>query len=205
MKSVLITAFEPYDVWTSNASWLALMELVRERPNEPRIVTRRYPVDFQAVQERLAADLDGDYDLALHLGQAPGAGVLKLEAFGLNVGGRIGQHPDEFAPLALDGPAAYRSQAPLARWAAQLRAAGIPAAVSHHAGTYLCNATLYWTHYLAERRNLRTQAAFLHLPLDPSQVLGQTRDLPSLPAATVAAALRLILADFVSDAPPSLT
>jgi pyroglutamyl-peptidase len=205
MKSVLITAFEPYDVWTSNASWLALMVLVRERPNEPRIVTRRYPVDFQAVQERLAADLDGEYDLALHLGQAPGTGLIKLEAFGVNVGGRIGQHPDEFAPLSLDGPAAYRSQAPLARWAAQLRAAGIPAAMSHHAGTYLCNATLYWTHYLAERRNLRTQAAFLHLPLDPSQVLGQTRDLPSLPAATVAAALRLILADVVSDAPPSLT
>ncbi len=204
MKSVLITAFEPYDVWTSNSSWLALMELVRERPAEPRIVTRRYPVDFQAVQERLAADLDGDYDLALHLGQAPGTGLIKLEAFGVNVGGRIGQHPDEFAPLSLAGPAAYRSQAPLARWAGQLRSAGIPAAVSHHAGTYLCNATLYWTHHLAERRGLRTQSAFLHLPLDPSQVIGQTRDLPSLPAATVAAALRLILADVVSGAPPSL-
>jgi pyroglutamyl-peptidase len=205
MKSVLITAFEPYDVWTSNASWLALVELVRERPDEPRIVTRRYPVDFQAVKERLAADLEADYDLALHLGQAPGAGQIKLEAFGVNMGGQLGQHPDDFAPLSIDGPAAYRSQAPLARWAAQLRAAGIPAGVSHHAGAYLCNATLYWAHYLVERRGLRTVPAFVHLPLDTSQVIGQRRDLPSLPASAAAEALRIILADFArGEEPPSL-
>jgi pyroglutamyl-peptidase len=205
MKSVLITAFEPYDVWSSNASWLALIELVRRRPLSPRITTRRYPVDFQAVKERLATDLEADYDLTLHLGQAPGSGQIRLEAFGVNVGGQNGQRPDEFAPLSADGPAAFRSQAPLARWAARIRAAGIPVGVSHHAGTYLCNATLYWTHYLAEQRGLRTTAAFVHLPLDPSQVIDQQRDLPSLPAATAAEALRIILADLVdADGPPAL-
>jgi len=198
MKSVLITAFEPYDVWTSNASWLALMALLQERPEQPRIVTRRYPVDFSQVKEKLAADLEADYDLALHLGQAPGAGQIRLEAFGVNVGGQIGQHPDTFSPLSVDGPAAFRSRAPLARWAEQLRAVGIPAGVSYHAGTYLCNATLYWTHYLVARRRLKTVAAFVHLPLETSQVLGQARDLASLPAETMATALRIMLADFAN-------
>jgi pyroglutamyl-peptidase len=205
MRSVLITAFEPYDEWRSNASWLALVELVRDLPQTPRITTRRYPVDFQAVKERLAADLEAGYELALHLGQAPGSAAIRLEAFALNVGGRLGQPADGFAPLSADGPAAYRSQAPLVDWAARLRAAGIPAGISHHAGTYLCNATLYWTHYLAERRGLRTQAAFIHLPLDPAQVIEHGRDLPSLPAATAAEALRIILAEVAAQgSPPAL-
>jgi pyroglutamyl-peptidase len=203
MRSVLITAFEPYDEWRSNASWLALVELVRDLPQAPRVTTRRYPVDFQAVKERLAVDLEAQYDLALHLGQAPGSAAIRLETFALNVGGCLGQLADGFAPLSVDGPAAYRSQAPLADWAARLRAAGIPAGVSHHAGTYLCNATLYWTHYLAERRRLRTQAAFVHLPLDPVQVIEHGRDLPSLPAATAAEAVRIILAASCGDGSPA--
>ncbi|HVX59081.1 MAG TPA: hypothetical protein VHC19_00720 [Pirellulales bacterium] len=56
MTSVLITAFEPYDRWQANSSWLCLMELTRDRPTQPAITTRRYPVDFQAAKERLAQD-----------------------------------------------------------------------------------------------------------------------------------------------------
>ena len=48
MASVLITAFEPYDRWEANSSWLALVELTKDLPSEPRITTRRYPVDFAA-------------------------------------------------------------------------------------------------------------------------------------------------------------
>ena len=86
MKTVLLTAFEPYDQWATNASWLALVELARDLPERPRIVTRRYPVDFALLRERLAADLQGNYDYALHLGQAPGTSRLRLEAVGLNFG-----------------------------------------------------------------------------------------------------------------------
>jgi pyroglutamyl-peptidase len=74
---------------------------------------------------------------------------------------------------------------PLADWATKLRGAGIPAQVSYHAGTYLCNATLYYSHYLIERMKLTTRAAFLHLPLDVANAaLGE--NLASLPAATCA-------------------
>jgi pyroglutamyl-peptidase len=95
--------------------------------------------------------------------------------------------------LVEDGPVAYRSQLPLAVWAQKLRQAGIPAQVSYHAGTFLCNATLYLSHYLAEQQGLHTRSAFVHLPLDTSQVLSDRQDLPSLPAAMTGSALRLIL------------
>lgn len=198
MPTVLVTAFEPYDRWTQNASWLALVELTRSLPSEPRLVTRRYPVDFQRARERLEKDLDGDFDFAIHLGQAPGSTRVRLEAVGLNVGGSSHGNPDALATLVPDGPLGYRSPLPLPSWAQQLRSAGIPAQVSFHAGTYLCNAILYLSLHLAQRRGLRTQSAFIHLPLDTSQVIDEQCETASLPAARSAEAIRIILADLAN-------
>jgi pyroglutamyl-peptidase len=193
MPKVLLTAFEPYDIWKENASWLALVELTKDMPPGIDITTRRYPVDFAAVKERLAADLAAVYDYAIHLGQAPGSAVVQLEQFGINVGGHSSQQRHEHRPLASDGPAAYRSALPLAQWVPLLRGAGIPAVLSYYAGTYLCNATLYWTHYLTERSGWRTQAAFVHLPLATSQVAAEQQALASLSTDMAARAVRLIL------------
>lgn len=193
MASVLITAFEPYDRWKANASWLALVLLTHDLPTEPAVTTRLYPVDFAAVKQRLADDLAAQYDYAIHLGQAPGSSHVRLEALGINIGGSSSQSPDQYRPLADDGPVAYRSPLPLGDWAVKLRRAGIPAQVSYHAGTYLCNATLYWTCYLAEHLSLSTQAVFIHLPLDVSQVVNEPQGTPSLPAGISAQAIRLIL------------
>lgn len=200
MPTLLITAFEPYDVWKVNASWLTLVEFTCSLPDSPKIVTRLYPVDFATMKKRLAADLAANYDYALHLGQAPGSARIRLEAIGLNVAGATGQSPEQFEPLANDGPLAYRSGLPLAAWALKLRAAGIPAQVSYHAGTYLCNGMLYYSCYLAERLGLRTRAAFVHLPLAPSQTLEQTQDVASMPVSTSAKALRLMVEDLADGA-----
>jgi pyroglutamyl-peptidase len=193
MTTVLITAFEPYDRWDQNSSWLALLELTKSLPATPKIVTRRYPVDFEKARGRLQEDLAADYDYALLLGQAPGISRIHLEQIGVNVGGHSKQLPDQFRPIVEDGPVAYRSRLPLAEWSANVRELGIPCQVSYHAGTFLCNALLYLAHYLAERESLRTQAAFIHLPLAPVQVLGQRSDTPTLPSVTCAAALQQIL------------
>ena len=61
MLNVLITAFEPYDRWQQNASWLSVVELTRSLPEQPKIVTRLYPVDFEKARQRLAADLEANY------------------------------------------------------------------------------------------------------------------------------------------------
>jgi pyroglutamyl-peptidase len=194
VPSILITAFEPYGPWQSNSSWLCLQELTRDLPATP-IVTRRYPVDFVAARQRLEADLERDFDVALHLGQAPGSSRIHLETFAINAAADANEPAENCRPLCADGPAAYRSALPLARWSGLLREAGIPAALSMHAGTYLCNATLYWTHYVAQRRGLKTQAAFIHLPLETSQVVSAAIEKPSMAASMTAQALRLILDD----------
>jgi pyroglutamyl-peptidase len=208
MPTVLLTAFEPYDRWPENSSWLTLIELTRELnrevtsdlPSGLKIVTRRYPVDFDTAQRRLSDDLAANFDYALHLGQAPGIGRIHLESIGINVGGHSTQTPNQYQPLVPDGPAAYQSMLPLADWAGQICELGIPCQVSYHAGTYLCNALLYLTHHIAATRNLKTQAAFIHLPLAPEQVLRDRQDWPSLSTAVCAQAVRVILSALSGNA-----
>ena len=48
---------------------------------------------------------------------------------------------------------------------------------------------------MAEQQQLDVKATFIHLPLDVSQAAGQPRDIPSLPAAVSAAAIRLVLSE----------
>lgn len=201
MPRIFISAFEPYGGWNENSSWLALVEFTKQLGSDAQVTTRLYPVDFDTVADRLRKDLASDYDFALHLGQAPGTSSVKLEAIGLNVGGRSEQLPEEFRQLVEDGPVAYRSALPLADWACLLRGEGIPATVSYYAGSYLCNATLYMSHFFAETMKLKTRSAFIHLPLDVSQTLEQREELPAMPAATAGRALQLVVNQLIKCEP----
>lgn len=201
MPRIFITAFEPYGGWRENSSWLALVEFTKQLSADTRVTTRLYPVDFKAVEQRLRKDLEDDYDFALHLGQAPGSACIKLEAIGLNVGGRSEQRAEEFRRLVEDGPVAYRSALPLSEWSSLLRAEGIPTTVSYHAGSYLCNATLYLSHFFAESMKLKTQSAFIHLPLDYSQTLQQTKELPAISSTMAARALHLVVNQLIKREP----
>jgi pyroglutamyl-peptidase len=192
MTSVLITAFRPYGPWRANASWLTLVEMTRDLPPEPHITTRLYPVDFSAMREQLEEDLEEYFDVILHLGQAPGAAEIRLEAIGLNLGEDPDGESDGYFELAEDGPLAYRSELPLLAWARELREAGLPAVVSHHAGLYVCNAAHYLTHHIVAQKGLSTRAGFIHVPLDPAQLEGDDQT-PSLPAIVSSSALKLIL------------
>mgnify|MGYP001814871514 FL=1 len=186
MTRVLLTAFEPYDRWPENSSWLALVDLTRWYDGGAELTTRRYPVDLAAMSERLRKDLQNDYDLALHLGQSPGSTLIKLESIGLNV-------RSDGSPLIPEAPAAYRSGLPLDRCHRSLVAAGIPSEVSHHAGTYLCNAELFLSQHYAKAFGLRTQSAFVHVPLSPSQAASDSARLASMSTPMSAAAIALIV------------
>ncbi|MCA9148348.1 MAG: pyroglutamyl-peptidase I [Planctomycetales bacterium] len=193
MNRVLLTAFEPYGPWQTNASWLTLVEMTRELPAQPAITTRLYPVDFDAVLDRLSTDLVGDYDYVILTGQAPGRTRLELETVSLNLATVTGDRDEVPRPLIVEGPLAYASDLPAESTCQLLRQAGIPAATSRHAGTYLCNAALYYALHLITARNLRTRAMFVHLPLDPAQAALQAEPIPSQSIELSAKALRLIL------------
>lgn len=193
MKRVLITAFEPFDRWPENSSQLCLEALRRELDAAYDATYRVYPVDFAKVRKLLAADLARGFDVALHLGQAGGRREVCLEAFALNIGGEIGQRPETFRPIERGGPGCYRASLPLQEMMRRARAAHLPVAASFHAGTYLCNATYYWSQHLCRRLRLGTRSLFVHLPFTPEQAVRETPPSHGLPPATTARAVRLVL------------
>src|SRR5262245_20545381 len=99
---VLITAFEPYDGWQSNARWLALVELTKQLPTEPKVTTRLYPVDFDRVRAKLEDDLRAGFDVAIHLGQAPGIAAVHLEMMAINIRRELQSTSDIDPPLSED-------------------------------------------------------------------------------------------------------
>jgi pyroglutamyl-peptidase len=183
---VLITAFEPYDRWPENSSWLALADLTRWYDGTAEIKTRRYPVDLTRMSESLRKDLQANFDLAIHLGQSPGSTLIKLEAVGLNV-------RSDGSPLILDAPEAYRSPLQLVRCHESLIDAGIPSEISHHAGTYLCNAALYLSQHYASSFGLRTRSLFVHIPLSPAQAAHDKGRLASMSTPMASAAVAIIV------------
>ena len=200
---LLLKAFEPYAHWTNNSSWMVLTELLKDLPPGKSLVTRRYPVDLIALQDRLAKDLSRDFDAILHLGQSPGASSIKLEAIAVNAAGCVDDRGDELDEIVPSGPVAYRSNMPLQRWAALLREQNIPTVISYHAGTFLCNATMYLSNHQLQHRLAKSTTSgsakcligFVHLPLATEQVAQRGHSLASLPLNTLVRAVQLLLDD----------
>jgi pyroglutamyl-peptidase len=147
------------------------------------------------------------------LGLALGAPVLKLETTAINrlsftVPDNRGARPTDGRPIEPDGPAARLATWPAHELAAALLDAGLPAIVSHFAGTHICNATLYTALGAMQEHGLDGPVGFLHLPCLPGQVAaflkdappqGETaplrpRDLPSMSQADQERALEILLA-----------
>lgn len=196
---ILLTAFEPYEQWAENSSWLTLIELLKDHPTRHELVTRRYPVDLPRLREQLYTDLQRGFDAVLHLGQCPGSPAIKLESLAINFAGRVEHCGDELKAILEHAPLAYRSLLPLGRWAELLRGSSIPTAVSYHAGTFLCNATMFLSLHYGQTLKHGERVGFVHLPLATQQVAHSATALPSLPVPILASAVRMLLEDLVSD------
>lgn len=175
MARVLLTAFAPFAHWEENSSWLALQSLALEFPESVDITTRRYPVEYASARQQLERDLENPYDYSIHLGQSARASHLEIETIAINVAEIIVDGRRKHQTLCADGPTAYQTGLPADELCDLVNEEGVPCRVSHHAGTYLCNATFYWSQYLSEQLGLKMQSVFIHLPLAPQQ-LGDVRD-----------------------------
>lgn len=188
-----------------------------------RIVTRTMPVSYArlpGVVRGVVAELRPAF--VLSLGLALGAPVLRVERLAVDtadfrVADNEGAAPraEAFAPHG--SPPALRATWDAERVVDALLEAGLPAAGSWHAGTHLCNLTLF-TFLDALRRAGSAEApcGFLHLPYTPELVAGflrgqgakpdhaptTPRELPSMALDQQAAAVRIALATLAGAAGP---
>jgi pyroglutamyl-peptidase len=182
---ILVTGFDPFENEPLNPSW----EVVRRLPDTiggAEVVKAQIPTSFRrsagAVRDAI---VEHDPDVIVSVGQAGGRFAVMPERVAINVDdGRIpdndGVQPiDE--PVYPDGPSAYFSTLPVKAMVAAMREAGVPAAVSNSAGTFVCNHVFYAGRYLVEHEFPGKTSGFVHVPYLPSQVL----DKPGQPSLSL--------------------
>lgn len=169
----LVTGFEPFGGDRINPSFEVLARLPR-RLGGLDIATAALPVAYGGalplLRERIAAARP---DIVLCTGLAGGRSELSLERVAINIDdARIpdneGTQPID-RPIVPGGPAAYFATLPIKAAAAALREAGLPAAVSNSAGTFLCNHVFYGLMHEAALGGNRFRGGFLHVPYLSSQ------------------------------------
>ncbi|MEY9845544.1 pyroglutamyl-peptidase I [Streptacidiphilus sp. MAP5-3] len=192
MPRVLLTGFEPFGGESVNPSW----EAVRLLASEPDVSTVRLSCVFGTALDELRAAVERtDPTLVVCVGQAGGRTDLTVERVAINlddarIPDNAGQQPID-RPIVPDGPAAYFSSLPVKACVAAARGTGLPASVSHSAGTFVCNHVAYGLAHLIATERPGLRGGFVHIPFAPEQVLDGQR--PSLAIPAVAEGLRAIV------------
>jgi pyroglutamyl-peptidase len=199
MARVLMTGFAPFGGESVNPSWQAV-SLVGARRND--VAVAELPCEFAASLPALRRAIEEHRpSLVVCVGQAGGRADVTPERVAINlVDARIpdnaGARPVD-VPVVPDGPAAYFTTLPVKACTAAIRAAGVPASVSHTAGTYVCNQVFYGLMHLLATEFPGVRGGFVHVPFSPEQVAASGKSAPSLSVARIAGALE-VLADTAS-------
>ena len=168
MKRILMTGFEPFGGQKINPSWQAVLGVTA--PEGIELIKRELPVSWYETGEAVESYI-GELapDAILLTGQAGGADRIRVERVGLNL--RDSRSADNAGVIVRDTPifegtpAAYFSTFAYKEILDALTGAGLPAAYSFSAGTYLCNEALYTAlHMLPD-----VPCGFIHLPFLPEQ------------------------------------
>ena len=194
--TVLLTGFEPFNQDTINPAWEAVRALDGWAGAGFVVVARQLPCVFGAANAALGAAIaELAPTLVIAVGQAGGRSALSLERVAINLDdARIAdnqQRQPVDQPVAADGPAAYFTTLPVKSIVRALRAAGLPAAVSYSAGTFVCNHVFYGLmHGLAGAAAAGVRAGFMHIPYLPQQAVAHP-GAPSMALADMVAGLRI--------------
>src|SRR5918994_976229 len=174
-KAVLVTGFEPYGGRGLNPAYEAMRALDGRTIAGLPVVGRGLPVSFAALKPAISALLEEiDPAAVISLGLSPAEAVIRLERLAVNiVDYDIADNDGTLIADAAVTPAGAEARfatLPLRVIEQALLEAGIPARLSASAGTFLCNACLYWFLEALEKPPTPPPCGFVHLPYLPEQV-----------------------------------
>lgn len=192
----LVTGFDPFGGDEVNPSSLAVGKL-RKRIGRLAIQTATLPTSYARSANVLREAISKTRpDIVLCVGQAGGRTELCLERVAINVqDARIrdndGKQPID-KPVIPGGPAAHFATLPIKACVAALRKAGLPAAVSNTAGTFVCNHIFYALMDMVSAQARPPRGGFLHIPYVPDQA-ARLGGAPSMAVGDIVRGIEIIL------------
>nr|BFF10865.1 pyroglutamyl-peptidase I [Microbacterium flavescens] len=192
MTTILLTGFEPFGGDPANPSGEAVGIVAARWSGPETLITAVLPVTFDGAAARLT-ELVAEHspDVILATGLAGDRGTISVERIAVNlldarIPDNAGAQPVD-VPSVAGGPAAYFATLPVKAIARDIAATGIPSAVSHSAGTFVCNHVFFTALHEAGVRGAR--AGFIHVPWVAEH--GGSADASSLLLADIASALEI--------------
>lgn len=196
--TILVTGFQPFGGQEVNPALEAVRELP-EQIGDARIVRVEVPVTYQQAFDPVCAAIEeAEPQAVVCVGQAAGRSCVTVERVAINVDDC--EQPDNAGtircdvPIAEDGPAAYFATLPVRDMVRAIEAAGLPAAVSDSAGTYVCNHLMYLVLDYAAQKRPGMLGGFVHVPLLHEQTIrGEMRGKPSMSKSDIVTSLTAAL------------
>lgn len=191
---VLVTGFAPFGGDPVNPSQEIARALDGTTIAGHRVVGAVLPTEFATALPALRRLLRlHSPTVVIALGLAGGRAEIALERVAVNlidarIADNAGAQPVDERVLKR-GPNAYFSTLPVKAMLERLQAAGIPAALSQSAGTFVCNQVFYGlAHALARRKGVR--GGFVHVPFLPAQA-ARSEGIPGMPLRKMIEAITL--------------
>lgn len=209
---VLVVASAPFAGVPTSASHEVAKALDAMTIGNADVMVTILPVDYAIIPVMVAELVDRIVpDVAIGIGVELGAPTIRLETTALNfadfaIADNLGRFIRATVPFPGD-PEARSGSWNAPSIATRLRDAGIPAIVSHHAGTHLCNLTYFSLIRRLQVVNPNALVGYVHVPLLPDQVaefisrqdaVADTAPttnsiLPSMPLQLQVAGVRMVL------------
>ena len=195
LPNALVTGFAPFAGETTNPSLEIARALDGEVIAAHRIIGAELPTEFARSLPALDALIETHRPvLVLALGQAGGRSEISLERVAINlidarIADNAGAQPIDVR-IVENAPNAYFSTLPLKAMLARLRKAGIPVALSHTAGTFVCNQVFFGLVHRLATKYPKVRGGFVHVPYLPQQA-ARIANAPSMVLETMIEAVRL--------------
>lgn len=190
---ILLTGFDPFGGETVNPAFEAV-KLLPDAIAGAQIIKLEIPTQFHRAGEILEDAMKTHRpDVVICVGQAGGRAAITPEKVAINLmdartPDNAGYQPAD-VPIRADGSTAYFTSLPVKAMVQRMREAGIPAAVSYTAGTYVCNTVLYTLLYLIDREFPGVWGGFIHVPYAMEQVIDKPLGTPSMDLHQIARGL----------------
>lgn len=198
MPNVLVSGFAPFGGDAANPSQLIAQALDGSVVAGHRVIAATLPTEFARAPALLEALIERHRPvLVLAMGLAGGSSVIALERVAINlidarIADNAGAQPIDVAVVD-NAPNAYFSTLPIKAMLLRLRQAGIAAAISHSAGTFVCNQVFYGLAHLLATRHAGMRGGFMHVPWLPEQAAQHEAGAPSMPLQSMVEGARLCL------------